>query len=75
MHATWEDAIKRGGVQTVLDFLRQGTVIDSRDRYGQTALTLAAHAGHHKVIEILIAHRAKLNITAVLNVRCQTEDT
>jgi hypothetical protein len=25
---------------------------------------LAAHAGHHKFVETLIAHRAKLNITA-----------
>ena len=64
MDAAWEDAIKRGDVQTVLDLLGQGTDIDARDRYGQTALMLAAHAGHHKVVETLIAHRAELNITA-----------
>jgi uncharacterized protein len=46
MNAAWEDAIKRGDVQTILHLLRQGTDVDARDRYGQTALMLAAHAGH-----------------------------
>lgn len=64
MDAAWEDAIKRGDVQLVLDLLEQGTDVDARDRYGNTALMLAAHAGHHEVVETLIAHRANLNITA-----------
>lgn len=64
MDAAWEDAIKRGDVQVVLDLLGRATDIDARDRYGQTALMLAAHAGHHEVVETLISHRAKLNITA-----------
>lgn len=64
MDAVWEDAIKRGDVQAVLDLLGRGADIDARDRYGQTALMLAALAGHHEVVETLIAHRAKLNITA-----------
>ena len=64
MDAAWEDAIKRGDVQIVLDLLGQGTDVDARDRYGNTALMLAAHAGHREVVETLIAHRANLNITA-----------
>ena len=64
MDAAWEDAIKRGDVQIVLDLLGQGTDVDARDRYGNTALMLAAHAGHPEVVETLIAHRANLNITA-----------
>ncbi len=64
MHAAWEDAIKRGDVQSVIDHLGRGIDVDSRDRYGQTALMLAAHAGHRQVVETLIAHGAKLNITA-----------
>jgi ankyrin repeat protein len=64
MDAAWEDAIKRGDVQVVLDLLGRGTDVDARDRYGQTALMLAAHAGHREVVETLIAHRANLNITA-----------
>jgi uncharacterized protein len=64
MVAAWEDAIKRGDVQIVLDLLGRGIDADACDRYGQTALMLAAHAGHREVVETLIAHRAKLNITA-----------
>jgi ankyrin repeat protein len=64
MDAAWEDAIKRGDMQIVLDLLGQGTDVDARDRYGNTALMLAAHAGHREVVETLIAHRANLNITA-----------
>ena len=64
MDAGWEDAIKRGDVQEVRDLLDRGTDVDSRDRHGQTALMLAAHAGHREVVEALIAHRANLNTTA-----------
>jgi uncharacterized protein len=64
MDAGWEDAIRRGDVWIVRDFLGRGTDIDARDRYGQTALMLAAHAGQREVVETLIAHRANLNITA-----------
>lgn len=64
MDADWEDAIKRGDDRTVRDLLGWGTDVDARDRYGQTALMLAAHAGHREIVEILIAHRADLNITA-----------
>jgi uncharacterized protein len=63
MDAAWEETIKRGDVQMALGLLRRGTDADARDRYGQTALMLAAHAGHHDVVETLIAHRANLNIT------------
>ena len=55
MDAAWEDAIKRGDVQIVRDLLGRGTDVDARDRYGQTALMLAAHAGQREVVETLIA--------------------
>ena len=44
MDAAWEEAIKRGDVQIVHELLGRGTDVDARDRYGQTALMLAAHA-------------------------------
>ena len=64
MDAVWEAAIKRGDIKIVVDLLGQGTDVDARDRFGNTALMLAAHEGHREVVETLIAHRANLNITA-----------
>ncbi|MDP1665621.1 MAG: ankyrin repeat domain-containing protein [Methylobacter sp.] len=64
MDPVWKDAIQRSDVQVVLDLLEQGMDVNTRNRYGQTALMLAAHAGHREVVEILIAHCANLNITA-----------
>jgi len=64
MNAVWEEAIKGGNFQLVLDCLGRGTDVNAVDRYGQTALMLAAHAGYREIVEILIAHRANLNITA-----------
>ncbi len=64
MDAAWELAIKRGDVQIIHDLIGQGTDVDTRNRYGQTALMLAAHADHSEVVKTLIAYRANLNITA-----------
>jgi ankyrin repeat protein len=64
MDVFWEDAIKRGNVEAVRDLLLRGIDVDARDRYGQTGLMLAAHAGHRHIVETLIAHRANLNVTA-----------
>jgi ankyrin repeat protein len=64
MDAAWEDATKRGDVKVVLELIGRGTDVNARDRYGQTALMLAAQAGHREVVEILVGHRVNLNITA-----------
>jgi ankyrin repeat protein len=64
MDADWADAITRGDVPTVCERLERGVDVDARDRYGQTALMLAARAGHREVVETLIAYRADLNVTA-----------
>ena len=64
MDAAWEDAIKHGDVQRIQDLLKRGADVDARDRYGQTALMLAAHAGRRELVEALIAHQASLNSTA-----------
>jgi len=64
MDARSEDAILRGDVQDVCDLLERGADVDARDRHGQTALMLAAHAGHRELVEALLARRANLNTTA-----------
>jgi ankyrin repeat protein len=64
MDPFWEDAIRRGDTDAVRDLLAQGADVDGCDRYGQTGLMLAAHAGHRDVVELLVAHGANLNVTA-----------
>jgi uncharacterized protein len=64
MIAAWEDAVKRNNVQRVIDLIENGADVNALDRYGQTALMLAAHDGCREIVEILIAHGADLNITA-----------
>jgi hypothetical protein len=64
MNSAWEEAIKRGDAHAVRKLLEGGEDADARDRYGQTGLMLAAHAGHRAVVETLLAHGANLNVTA-----------
>lgn len=64
MDAAWEEAITCGDMRKIRVLLAQGADVNSRDRHGQTALMLAAHAGHRELAEILIAHHADLNATA-----------
>jgi ankyrin repeat protein len=64
MNAAWENAVKCGDVRIILALLEGGADVNARDRYGQTALMLAAHAGHREVVEALIRYRANLDIIA-----------
>jgi uncharacterized protein len=60
----WEAAVRRGDGQEIRRRLAAGADANLRDRYGQTGLMLAAHAGHADVVETLAAAGADLNITA-----------
>jgi ankyrin repeat protein len=64
MTVAWREAVTRGDVAAVRALLRDGADVDARDRHGQTALMLAAHAGHDDVIVVLLEHGAALNVTA-----------
>jgi hypothetical protein len=64
MDSAWEAAIKQGNVGEARRQLDSGADVNARDRYGQTALMLAAHSGHRELVEVLIAGRADLNVTA-----------
>jgi uncharacterized protein len=64
LDSMWRQAIGQGDAAVIGELLKRGANVDARDRYGQTGLMLAAHAGHHEVVVTLIAHRADLNVTA-----------
>lgn len=64
MDEAWESAIKRGDAETLRGLLRRGVPANAKDRYGQTGLMLAAHAGQQEIVRELIAHKADLNVTA-----------
>lgn len=64
MDAQWERAAVDGDVAAIRTMLNVGAAIDARDRYGQTALMLAAHRGHDALVQVLIDHGADLNVTA-----------
>ena len=64
MEPDWEQAATHGDVESARRLLQSGADIDSRDRYGQTALMQAAHHGHEALVELLIENGADLNVTA-----------
>lgn len=64
MRTEWLEAVIDGDANLIERLLMEGQDIDSLDRYGQTALMLAAVRGHKAVVELLLAHHAKLDVTA-----------
>lgn len=64
MNSLWLNAAKSGDVEGAQALLDLGVDINARDRYGQTALMLAAHHGHGAWVEMLIERKADLNATA-----------
>ncbi len=64
MRRDWEQAAKRGAAAALRTLLDGGVGVDSLDRYGQTALMLAALWGHRDAVEVLVAAGAQLDHTA-----------
>jgi ankyrin repeat protein len=60
----WEGAARNGDVATLGRLLAAGVDIDSRDRYGQTALMRAATEGHAGAVAFLAQRGADLDHTA-----------
>jgi len=67
MDVSWRRAVTDGDLETVRRLLRAGAEVNARDRYGQTALMLAAHRGHREIVEELLRAGADLNLTAKYN--------
>ena len=60
----WKQAARNGDVEALDAQLAAGADPDARDEHGQTALMLAATAGHLAVVERLIEVGADLDVTA-----------
>jgi ankyrin repeat protein len=67
MDETWERAVTGCDIESIRRLLRAGADVDARNKYGQTALMLAAHQGHSEVVEELVSAGANLNATAKYN--------
>jgi ankyrin repeat protein len=64
MTREWEQAARRGDASALRDQIASGANLDALDRYGQSAVMLAALGGHLEAVEALIAAGTNLNITA-----------
>lgn len=64
MNSDWEEAVKNGDVQAARTLLDEGADINALDRYGQTALMIAAHKGHLELTQLLVERGANLNHSA-----------
>ena len=67
MDRDWEAAIRDGSVERARSALNAGADINSKDRYGNTALMLAAVNGHAAIVRLLIERGADLDICAKYN--------
>jgi ankyrin repeat protein len=64
MKRDWEQAVRLGDVECLRRLLTAGADINARDRYGQTALMIAALGGVSSVVRLLVENGAALNHTA-----------
>jgi ankyrin repeat protein len=64
MKNEWEQSVLASDAEAILDQIRLGAMLDSRDRHGQTALMIAATRGDVSLTKLLIDNGADLNVTA-----------
>ncbi len=64
MKRDWEQAAKAGDAASLAAQLADGADVDARDRFGQSALMLAAQRGHLDAVELLVRAGAALDLTA-----------
>lgn len=64
MRDDWRSAATTGNYADIASLLTEGTEINQRDRYGQTALMLAARHGRAEVVRLLLEYKAEMDVTA-----------
>lgn len=71
MRPDWRRAAETGDAVRLLELLEAGAEVDALDRFGQTALLLAARTGGFDAVAVLIDadtdldHTAKYNLSAL----------
>ncbi len=64
MQEDWRSDVITGDYVSVANLLVEGVEVNQLDRYGQTALMLAAWHGWAEVVRLLLQYNADLDITA-----------
>jgi ankyrin repeat protein len=64
MKPAWEHAAKQGDATSLRSQILAGADLDSKDRFGQSALMLAALGGHFAAVQVLLAAGANPDVTA-----------
>ena len=64
MRSDWQQAAETGAAARLEELLEAGVEVDALDRYGQTALMLAARNGHGDAVRVLLDAGAELDHTA-----------
>lgn len=64
MNRSWEHAAKRGDAAALRQQVGDGASINALDRYGQSALMIAAREGHLEAVLELLRAGSALDITA-----------
>ncbi len=64
MDREWEQAARTGDAAALVRLRAVNIDVDARDRYGQTALMLAAVRGHLDAVRLLVDWGADLDVTA-----------
>ena len=64
MKQAWQEAAEWGDAEALRSLLEEGQDVNACDRYGQTALLLAARNGHLEAVRVLVEVGADLDHTA-----------
>ena len=67
MRDDWRKAAIEGDSEAIERLLAKELDVNSRDRYGQTALMLAALNGRDAIVRILLENGADIDVTAKYN--------
>lgn len=67
MNDEWLQATTAGSLERIRALLEEGIEINSKDKYGQTAVMNASRNGNVEVVRLLIEKGADLDVTAKYN--------